>query len=174
MNISMIKVGLLKCNCYLIEKNNECLLIDPGDDYEKIKEFIKDKNIIAILLTHNHFDHVASADNLQEDLNLKINNHKNLKEGQLEIGNFHIEVIETNGHTQDCYTFYFKDEKVMFTGDFLFKNTIGRCDLLESDYKEMLKSIEKIKKYEDDIKVYPGHGDSTTLGKEKTNNSYFN
>lgn len=173
MNISMIKVGFLKCNCYLLEKNNQCLLIDPGDDYNKIKEFIKDKNVIGALLTHNHFDHVSSADNLKEDYNIKIYSQKLLKEGNFSIGNFNFEVIETPGHTQDSFTFYFKEDKVMFTGDFLFKDTIGRCDLLESDYSIMLKSIEKIKKYPNDIKVYPGHGISTILGYEKENNPYF-
>lgn len=174
MNISMIKVGLLKCNCYLLEKNKQCLLIDPGDDYEKIKEFIKDKNIIGVLLTHNHFDHVSSSDNLEEDYNLEIYNQKKLKEGSFQIGDFNFEIIKTNGHTMDCLTFYFKEEKIMFTGDFLFKGTIGRCDLLESDYKEMLKSIDKIKKYPDDIKIYPGHGLPSTLGEEKGYNPYFN
>ena len=174
MNISMIKVGLLRCNCYLIEKNHEYLLIDPGDDYEKIKKWIDKKNIIGVLLTHNHFDHVACADNLEEDYVLKIYTHKDLKEGPFQIGEFQFEVIETNGHTMDCLTFYFPKEKVMFTGDFLFKGTIGRCDLLESDYSIMLKSISKIKNYKDDIKIYPGHGLSTVLGDEKKHNPYFN
>lgn len=174
MNISMIKVGLLKCNCYLLEKNNQYLLIDPGDDYDKIKEFIKDKNVIGVLLTHNHFDHVASADNLKEDYKFNIYSQKQLKEGSLQIGDFNFEIIETNGHTMDCFTFYFEEEKIMFTGDFLFKGTIGRCDLLESDYTTMLKSIEKIKKYPDDIIIYPGHGLTTKLGEEKRYNPYLN
>lgn len=174
MKISMIKVGLLKCNCYLLEKNNQCLLIDSGDDYEKIKEFIKGKNVIGVLLTHNHFDHVSSADNLESDFNYKIYSQKDLKEGNFKIGDFSFEIIEVNGHTMDSYAFYFKEDKVMFTGDFLFKGTIGRCDLLESNYAEMLKSISKIKKYPDDIKIYPGHGMITNLGEEKISNPYFN
>ena len=173
MNITMIKVGLLRCNCYLVEKNNKYLLIDPGDDYDKIKDFIKDKDIKGILLTHNHFDHVASADNLEEDYNLKIYNYKELKEGICNIDNFTFKVIKTPGHTMDCLTFYFEKEKIMFTGDFLFKGTIGRCDLLESNYKYMLESINKIKKYPQDIKIYPGHGISTTLGDEIKNNPYL-
>lgn len=173
MNITKIKVGYLKCNCYLLEKENDCLLIDPGDDYEKIKEYIKEKNILGILITHNHFDHVASVDNLKEDFGIKVYNQKILKEGIMNIGKFKFEVIETNGHTQDCFSFYFEEEKVMFTGDFLFKNTIGRCDLLESDYAEMLKSIQKIKQYDKNTKIYPGHGITTTLEEEIMNNPYF-
>lgn len=173
MKVSKIKVGLLRCNCYLLEKEDQCLLIDPGDDYEKIVEWIKEKKIIGVLLTHNHFDHVASADNLKEDFNYPIYSPKKLKEGNFKIGNFELEVIQTNGHTMDSFTFYFKEEKMMFTGDFLFKGTIGRCDLLESDYTTMLKSIQKIKKYPSDTIIYPGHGLPTTLEEEKKHNPYF-
>ena len=61
----------------------------------------------------------------------------------------------------------------MFTGDFLFYRTIGRCDLPESNYDEMLKSIDKIKKYPGDIKIYPGHGSSSVLEEEFKYNPYF-
>lgn len=173
MNIKYIKVGLLKCNCYLLEKNNSCLLIDPGDDLEKIEDFIKGKKIVGILLTHFHFDHTASVSDLVDKYSYKVYDINNLKEGINKIENFLFEVIKTPGHTMDSIVYYFKEEKVMFTGDFLFKNTIGRCDLVESNYKEMLKSIDKIKHYDDDIIVYPGHGIKTTLGDEKKYNSFF-
>ncbi len=175
MDIDCIKLGFLRCNCYLVGVNNKYLLIDPGDDYNKLKEFIKNKEIIGILITHNHFDHVSSVDNLVKDYNIKdVYSVKKLKEGKISIGDFNIEVIYTFGHTMDSVTYYFYDYNVMFTGDFLFKNTIGRCDLIESDYEEMLKSIDKIKKYGDNIVVYPGHGYKTTLGYEKINNIYLN
>lgn len=174
MKISYIKVGFLKCNCYLLEKDNECLIIDPGDDYDQIKNKFGKKNIIGILLTHSHFDHVASVDNLVNDNNIEVYSLNNLKEGKNNIGKFHFEVIYTFGHSMDSITYYFYEDKMMFTGDFLFRDTIGRCDLLESNYNEMKKSIQKIKKYDDNIIVYPGHGMSSILGYEKKNNPYFN
>ena len=61
----------------------------------------------------------------------------------------------------------------MFTGDFLFKQSIGRTDLEGSNELEMYESLEKIKKYSDDIKLYPGHGESTNLGYEKKYNIFF-
>ena len=61
----------------------------------------------------------------------------------------------------------------MFVGDFIFKDNIGRVDLPTGNYQEMIESINKIKKYDDDIVLYPGHGDSTTLGHEKKHNYYF-
>lgn len=173
MKIDYIKVGLLKCNCYLLEKENNCLLVDPGDDLEKIEKFIKEKNVIGILITHSHFDHVASVSDLQELYNYPVYDLNNLKEGNNNIKNFKFELIKTFGHTMDSVTYYFKEEQVMFTGDFLFKNTIGRCDLIESNYSKMLESIEKIKKYDDNIIIYPGHGIKTTLKNEKEHNPYF-
>ena len=62
----------------------------------------------------------------------------------------------------------------MFVGDFIFKDNIGRCDLPSGNIEEMKKSIEKIKKYDDDIIIYPGHGEITSLGYEKESNYYFN
>ena len=62
----------------------------------------------------------------------------------------------------------------MFTGDFLFKETVGRTDLEYGNLNEMKESIKKIKKYDNDIVIYPGHGEKTTLGYEKENNEYFN
>ena len=173
VKVKCIKVGLLKCNCYLIEKHNKYLLIDPGDDLEKIEKFISNKHIVGILLTHSHFDHVASAYDLEERYNYKIYDLNNLKEGYNRIDDFEFEVIKTFGHTMDSICYYFKNDKIMFTGDFLFYHTIGRCDLKESNYNEMLKSIDKIKKYSGDIIIYPGHGRKSSLGEEFAKNPFF-
>ncbi|MBR3162260.1 MAG: MBL fold metallo-hydrolase [Bacilli bacterium] len=174
MKVKSIKVGFLECNCYLLEKDNKYLLIDPGDDLEKIEEFIKDKQIVGILITHSHFDHIASAYDLEEKYNYIIYDLNNLKEGMNNIDVFKFNVIKTFGHTMDSISFYFKDEKIMFTGDFLFYHTIGRCDLPESNYQEMLESIKKIKKYPEDCTIYPGHGKKSSLKEEFKRNIYLN
>ena len=173
MKISKITVGELQTNCYLLEKESESLLIDPGDESSKIKDFIKDKNLIGILITHKHFDHIGALDEIATFYNIPIYDNSNLKEGANHISTFTLEVIKTYGHTMDSLSYYFKDDKVMFTGDFLFEGTIGRCDFEESNYNEMLRSIRKIKEYDNDITIYPGHGPKTTLGIEKENNIYF-
>ena len=67
---------------------------------------------------------------------------------------------------------YFEEEKILFIGDFIFKDSIGRTDLPGGDAKDMANSIEKILKYDDDIKLYPGHYEETTLGTERKNNIY--
>ena len=173
MRVECIKVGFLECNCYLLVKNNNCLIIDPGDEIDKIIKKIGNLDVCGILITHNHFDHIGCVRELCDKYNINSFDYHNLKEGLNKINDFEFYVIYTLGHHNDCCTYYFKKDKVMFTGDFLFKGDIGRCDLDGGDYNLMLKSIEKIKEYDDDIIIYPGHGDSSVLGIEKKNNIYF-
>ena len=169
MKVTKIKVGALRTNCYILEIENDAIIIDPGDEYEKIKSNLGNLNLQAILITHHHFDHVGA---LKYFKNTKICDYSNLEEKTYEIGKFKFEVIITKGHTSDSITFYFKEDKMMFTGDFLFKGTIGRTDLETSNILEMKKSLDKIKKYPD-VTIYPGHGDSTTLEYEKNNNPFL-
>ncbi len=133
MKISKICVGELQTNCYLLEKGNEALLIDPGAEYKRLKKFIKGKNIVGILLTHHHFDHIGCVNDLVNEYNLIVYDNNSLNEGINNISTFTFEVIKTYGHTMDSISFYFSLDKVMFTGDFLFYDTIGRCDFIESD-----------------------------------------
>ena len=187
MRIEKIVVGELRENCYLIIKNNNCLIVDPGDEVNRIINVIEENKLIpkAILITHAHFDHIGALAFLHEKYNINIwhNNindeliYKNIiipKEEKYEIDNFKFEVIYTPGHRNDLVTYYFYENNLMFTGDFLFRGTIGRTDLEYSNYIDMLKSINKIKKYNDNIAIYPGHGEKTILGEEKKNNKYFN
>lgn len=172
MKIDKVVVGPLQENCYILTKNNKVLIIDPGDEYLKIKEKIKG-DVIGILITHNHFDHVGALNELLNDFNVKVYDNSNLNEGKINLGEFQLQVIKTHGHSSDSITFYFYNDSIMFTGDFLFKDSIGRTDLPSGDMLEMKFSIEKIKEYDDNITVYPGHGDITNLGYEKINNYYF-
>ena len=160
MNIKKIVVGQLEENCYILEKNNKCIIIDPGDEASKIVDNIK-YPVVGILITHCHFDHVGALQELKEKYNIKENNYN--------IEGFKFEVINTPGHTNDSKTFYFKDENIMFVGDFIFKNGVGRMDLPTGSEKDMLDSLNMIFKYPEDIIIYPGHGDCTTLKDEKNN-----
>ena len=169
MKIKTIKVGFLQENCYILNIENEALIIDPGDEYEKILEGLNNLELKAILITHRHFDHIGA---LNEFKNIPIYEYKNLEEKEYKIGKFKFEVIYTKGHTSDSVTYYFKETKDMFTGDFLFKESIGRTDLETGNNEEMKKSIEKIKQYPN-VKIYPGHGEATTLKEEKENNPYL-
>ena len=164
LKVSKVIVGYLEENCYLLEKEEKVILIDPGDEQEKIERKLNNKKVVGILLTHSHFDHVGALSYFEEKYHLKHN--KNIEY-------FHYEVIKTPGHTKDSLTFYFPTEKIMFTGDFLFKGTIGRMDLPGGSIKDMKESLDKIKEYSNDITIYPGHGEESNLGEEKENFKYY-
>ena len=167
MTIKTVKVGWLETNCYIISIDNECLIIDPGADYNKIVREIGPLKPIGIIVTHYHFDHIGALEEVKNRYNIPIYDINNLEEKEYTIGNFKFEVIYTKGHHNTCITIYFKEDKKMFVGDFIFKGGIGRTDLEDADEKEMIKSLNKIKTYPDDITIYPGHGDITKLGYEK-------
>ena len=164
--VKIIKTGYLQENCYLLVKNNNCLIIDPGDDEQKIIKEIGNLNVLGILITHHHFDHIGALEIIKNKYQIKeINN--NIKE-------FPYKIIKTPGHSKDSLTFYFEKEKIMFVGDFIFNNGLGRIDLPTGSLKDMQDSLKIISEYPDNIKIYPGHGDSTTLKAEKKNfNSFY-
>ena len=173
METKCVVTGFLDENCYLIIKNGTCLVVDPGDDFHKIKEEIGDNKILGVLITHSHADHIGALRNFLTKRSIKIFKRSNLEEKEYTIGDFKFKCIYTPGHSKDSVTFYFEEEKIMFVGDFIFKDSIGRCDLPGGSESEMKDSINKILEYPDDIKLYPGHYEETTLGDEKTNNQFL-
>ena len=163
MNVKRVVVGELQENCYILENNGKCIIIDPGDEANKIVNCIK-YPVVGILITHYHFDHIGALEELKEKYNLKENN--------FDIKDFNFEVINTPGHTSDSKTYYFKEYNMMFVGDFIFKNSIGRMDLPTGNQIEMKQSIDNITKYPLDTTLYPGHGEPTTI-KDEINNLYL-
>lgn len=198
MEIFKYSLGQLQANCYFLVKDNDCLIIDPGDEASFILEELQRRKLklIGMLATHGHFDHVGAVGEIQmsldvplyifrEDLFLidrleetaeyflgykphfiKPTNISYLKNGHLKILNFKFQIINTPGHTPGSVCFYFKEEKIVFTGDTLFKQGIGRYDFSYSDKSELKKSLEKILSLPKETKIYSGHGDSTLLENE--------
>lgn len=186
MLIEKIVVGELRENCYLIIKDNKCIIIDPGDEHKKIEDKIESLklDVVGILITHAHFDHIGALSDLTKKYNIPIYYHNvnneiinenliNVEEKKYEIENFKFEVIYTPGHRNDLVTYYFYEDEIMFTGDFLFKGVIGRTDFEYSNMEDMKKSLKKICKYNDNIIIYPGHGYDSTMKDEKNNNRYL-
>ena len=171
---------------------------------EIIKEIkTKNINLKYILITHGHFDHVYCLSKMKQmlpyaQIMMSKNDLPLLKQIQaqctmagieeikvpcidgliseetrnLTLAEHNIKIIETKGHSKGgvCYLI----DNYLFSGDTLFKNSIGRCDLFGGDYKEIEKSIrEKLFALNDNIEVYPGHGEKTTILYEKKYNSYF-
>lgn len=151
MNIKTLILGDLDTNCYILEKNGKQLIIDPAANFDIIKQHLN--SLSGILITHYHFDHVGALEEVKDNYEVPIFNYKTL--GIKKIEDFEFEVIEVKGHHETCVMFKFGTD--MFVGDFIFENGIGRTDLETGDYNQMLKSLEKMKKYKN-VTIYSGHG----------------
>lgn len=174
MNLKTLIVGELRTNCYIIEKGNSFIVIDPGDQADLIMQNVNpSKKFVGIFVTHSHDDHIGAIRDILAKNTVPIYSIANLKEGLNKIENFDINVIYTPGHKDDCITLYFEQEKVMFCGDFIFKDGIGRIDMEDASPLDMKLSIDKILQYPDDIVLCPGHGPMTKLGDERANLNYF-
>lgn len=173
MNVKCVVVGNLQTNCYILEKDNSVLIIDPGEDFSLIKESIDErKEVIGVVITHSHFDHIGALDDVINYYHINKYDRSNLIEGRNNIGSFEFDVIYTEGHYFDSITLYFKNINTMFVGDFIFKDSIGRVDLEGASITNMINSINKILKYPN-AKIMPGHGVSTTLDDERETLKYF-
>ncbi len=173
MNISIMVVGPIKTNCYLISSLRELVCIDPGEDSEDIIKAMKkeDKKLKYIILTHYHYDHVDAAKQVKAALGGKIIIHKNekpylsfqpdefIKDGNnIKFGNEELKVLLTPGHSMGSISLLGRKE--IFTGDTLFKDGIGRTDLPGGDEAAMRDSLRKLEKIiKPEMMVYPGHGE---------------
>ncbi|MBO6087774.1 MBL fold metallo-hydrolase [bacterium] len=200
MIIKTYTAGFLENNMYLVldEKSKKGILIDATECLSEIIEDAKGYDIEYILLTHGHFDHILGLNDFKKALNSKavINQNdlvisdnvneftrlfnqpdtippvyeKFVKDGdELAVGNLKIKVLATPGHTEGgvCYII---DDK-MFSGDTLFRESVGRTDLFGGDFAKLKDSIKnKVLKLNDNITVYPGHGPTTTIKHEKKYN----
>ena len=201
MKLYHLTSGLLGVNSYFLvnEETKNAILIDGGESYKTIKKAEQDLNIkiTALLLTHAHFDHAGNAKALQDDgvkvyiseIDApKLKNDLNLagdfgrkfdyldadykfNDGdELEIEGIKIKVILTPGHTDGSATFLV--DNMLFTGDTLFRLSIGRSDFPTGDKKLLINSVKKLFSLQGDYSVYPGHEDFTTLSYERENNAF--
>ena len=171
LNIICIKTGMLEENCYIVHKNSKAVIIDPGSEAEKIiNEIEKNKlEVVKILITHYHFDHIGALNDIDEKYNVGVIDYKN--SGNIKLYDLEFKIIKNYGNTLDSVSFYFEEEKIMFSGDFIFKGSVGKCDIENAEI--MLKSLKAFMNLPDDIKIYPGHGEATTTGDEFENNIYL-
>lgn len=173
MDIQIITTGYLEENCYLLIHGSSCLVVDPGDDYEKIRDSLGTYQVLGVLITHHHFDHVGALEPLLEEYHVPVYDIHSAEKKEYSLGSFHFQIVKNPGHSKDSVRFVFKKEKVMFVGDFVFYHSIGRTDLPGGDSKEMMESLNKLKEEVASYTLYPGHGVKTTLEEEKKHNPYF-
>lgn len=176
MKIEQIIVGSLETNCYILKKEKCGLIIDPGDEPEKIIKAVAGLKIELILATHKHYDHITGLAPVKEATGALAAIHPldwgngfdlKLTDGQiLDSCEENIRVIHTPGHTPGGCCFLWNG--ILFSGDTLFPNGPGATAFGGSE-QAIYKSIrEKLLVLPDATKVYPGHGPSTTIGKERS------
>lgn len=157
---------------------------------------------VAVLLTHGHFDHAMAAGEVAKEFHIPIyageheketleNPSANLggmvgareafhadvfvKDGEiLDLAGFSIQVMHTPGHTKGGCCYYFEKEQAVFAGDTLFHDSVGRSDFPGGSASVLIKSIQdKLMPLPDEVKVYPGHNDITTIGWERKYNPFL-
>lgn len=206
MILETICVGTMQVNCYVLAcgKGDKAIIIDPGDEENKIRRVLDKYNLKAafIINTHGHIDHIGCDDKfavpvyihsddaaLLSDPQLNLSSFLTrafsiktkvvkLEDGQsIELEKIKMEVMHLPGHTPGGIALLLKapEGNALFSGDSLFYHSVGRTDFPGSDGKLLADSIKKkIFKLSDDTVVYPGHGPSTTVGEEKRNNPFLN
>ncbi len=204
MILKKLVVGPLATNCYIFgsNKTKEMVVIDPGGDGKAIIKYIEQVGgkPIAVLLTHGHFDHTTKVGKIMRHFQIPLmysrKEHESgtfqkeanrwLVEGDsISIGEISLHALETPGHSPGSLCFYSSDVKefngkkikgILFSGDLLFRGSIGRSDFQGGDQNLLFASIKnKImynKSLTDDFLVCPGHMDLTSIGEERAHNMF--
>ncbi len=200
MELHSVVTGSYRTNTYLICEAGKAIIIDPGEGSETVISALEKYGVVpdSVLITHGHFDHISSAADLRA-LGAKIiapaldyslvqaeNFYKDdpgetvkpfdadmtVGDGdELNILNHSFKVMSTPGHTPGGVC-YIMDNAAIFTGDTLFKLSVGRWDFPRGDGAALVKSLRKIFALPGDYEIFPGHGESTTLEFERKNNPY--
>lgn len=192
------------CYFVINNETEEMLVVDPGDNASMLIDAIEREQIkpVAILLTHGHLDHASAAEALAKNFQVKIYAHEAEKETLedsrmnltaafgaakkfradvfvkdnevLELIGCKIKVLFTPGHTPGGCCYYFNEQRILFSGDTLFCESVGRTDFPGGSSAALIRSIrEKLLDLPDDVKVYPGHMSQTSIGTEKMYNPFI-
>ena len=192
------------CYLLVNHKTGELLVVDSGDQAQLIEKQIEKTGAkpVAILLTHGQYDHAGAAEELADKYQISIYAHEAEREtledpglnlcgmiGEhkvyhadifvkdeevLNLAGFSIRVFFTPGHTIGGCCYYIADEKILFSGDTLFQESVGRTDFPRGSASDLIRAIrEKLMPLPDDVTVYTGHDESTLIGYERMHNPYL-
>ena len=189
-----LPLGAYQTNCYIIhdESSKTCCVIDPGFEANTVLDQLDDLGLTceAIALTHGHFDHVGAVKEIVAETGCKVYlctedlsmppmmtngplyyTHSYGEGTRLSLAGLEISVLHTPGHTPGSVCLMV--ENSIFSGDTLFAGSCGRTDLPGGDWATILRSLRRLASIEANFRVFPGHGESTTLAEEKRYNPYM-
>jgi len=186
LQVEKLQLGSFGTNAYVLtcQRTRDSVLVDAPAEASKIMEKLKDTNPRYILLTHNHMDHTGALSELRSKLGVPLVAHPadagilslppeiQLNDGDtISFGNIKLEVLHTPGHTPGSLCF--RTGKYLLSGDTIFPGGPGKTRS-PADFKQITEYItSKIFTLDDDTQVYPGHGDTTVLKKEKEEFAVF-
>lgn len=202
MQIKRFRAKLIKANCYLVAENGRGIVIDPSVDYDEATDGGA-ITLLGVFITHGHFDHIAALDSYVKKTAAAVYLHRAaypklgnpelncsalfpfeikvavpeerarfIGDGsEIDLLSTPVRVIETPGHSDCSVCFMIAD--MLFTGDTLFKDGIGRADLPGSVPNALVDSFSKLRSLNPTLTVYPGHGEATSLGREIAGNLYI-
>lgn len=204
-NVQVLCESYNNANTYVVSKGKECIIIDPANDVRFVKKMVGENKVQGIFLTHGHYDHFKELENTLKEYDVKCYMHKNaleklsdidksyarafrclnplildrnkvvfVSEGEtIKFDHLEIKILYKPGHT-DCSIVLIIDN-LMFTGDLLFKQSVGRTDLYSGSVVAINRSLQEIKKMDKkgNYLIYPGHDDSTTLRDEIKANRFL-
>ena len=196
MKVSMMQVGPIGTNCYILEDESahQAAVIDPGGDAPRLLAALKGLDVRRILLTHGHYDHTGAAAELaaalpQAEVYIHERDYRDVDPGlfplrtqlsavnfygegdRLPLGELTLEVLHTPGHSQGSVTLRCGD--VLFCGETLFAGSCGRTDFPGGDTAKILASLRRLGELEGDLRVLPGHMEDSTLSRERQVNPYL-
>lgn len=203
MNVKRVVVGPLETNCYILHSHGEIGIVDPGGDFNRIKQnltFSENSSVNAnsrnrikfILATHYHWDHIGAIKELKREYDvpvfsgkgkkpvspspedIKFTPERELADGtDISLGGKQLTIWSTPGHSPDSITLLGEKDHRLFVGDLIFSGSYGRTDLPGGSAEQLRDSIARLGRLKGEWKILPGHGPPTTLSKEKQRSPYL-
>lgn len=204
LKVGKLVVGQIQENTYVVyNEDNKALIIDPGDDADRIIAWIKGNGWEpeAILITHTHFDHVLAVDSVRDEFGIEVYVHEIESEtfqtpnrnmqpstvvvnrpadhlwselGEHTVGSFTFDIALIPGHSPGHVVYTFKEDGFVICGDTVFNGSIGRTDTPGGDLQTLLVGIARdILTLPGDFVLFPGHGGPTTVSQEIQSNPFL-